>query len=369
MNHFKKIALLGMATLTISCNSTGSKSGPGASVNTSGGNPTLMAQELGALKVEVSKVNSFLFSNQPCTVGCGTVPKANTLIKPGHVNAPSLRGMIFGFDKVNGYSWNQLGYFSDLSTKEFLEDLLENQVLPFDLSKLCALIESLPKETNGKFLTGSYMVNFSAFPIEEKCGILPTSLNMDGIITVEDSGIGNFQKIIKYNGGEIHYGNTSDKIVYGEFGVEKRNRMTIDKVNKITMIEKVVLTATKDSLIRIFHDEVNEEASMLVNFSGLETAQFTYAIEANENIPRYGKLNLRAESLGGVDSLAPQGADCIELNSGLVSTFDYSSCPVGHGLSINDSNSSLFSLSFPAFPTEKTELDFQDEQEIFLADL
>ncbi len=369
MKNIKNGTLFILATVIISCNGSSSKTGTNT-VSTSPDYSALLTQDLGEAKGNILKLDNFLMGDFVCTSNCGPhTVSVQSLIKPGKVNSPTLENDIFGFDEVGGFSWNQLGYFGSQTTKDFFGDLLENQILVFDLNKLCGLIQILPKGSDGKFLEGSYMVNTADFPIEEKCSVLPASLNMDGIILVENTQIGSFEKIIKFNGVEIYYGNTDEKLVYGEYSIDKRRRMTFDKIQEVLMVENVTLTPIKDSLVRIYFDETLGEASMLVNHTGLESVQFTYAIGLGDEVPRFGKLNIRAESLGGVDSSAPQAADCIDLTTGLISNYDYSSCPVGNGLAINDSNAGLFNLSFPAFSLVREELNFTSEQEIFMPNL
>lgn len=369
MDRFKEIAFLVLAILTVSCNGTNSKSGTAAV--TSGGNggeitPVTLSPDLVEVKGDILKLDKFIADN--CQGNCNP-PKVKKLITLKGVNSSKLENMIFGFDENGGYSWNKLKYFGGETSKSFLENFLRNQILNFNLDKLCALIEVLPKGTDGRFLTGSHLVNTAEFPIEEKCGVVPSTLNMDGTITVETVQNGNFERIIRFNGQEIQFGDNSDKFVYGEWLVDKRKRLTVDKANQTLSLETVILTPAKDSLIRIYFDEMAGEGSMLVNHTGSESVQFTYAADLGEVLPRYGKLNIRAESLGGVDTSSPQGVACIDLSTGLISGYTYNSCPITFGLSINESNPALFVLYFPAISTARGELDFINEQDVFMMDL
>lgn len=368
MNLYKKLVMLFVAILTASCNGTNSGTGSATTSIISGEEttPVSLSQDLGEVKGDILKLDQYIADD--CLINCNN-PKVKKLINPNGVDASKLENMIFGFDETGGYSWDKLKYFGSETSKSFLEDFLRNQILNFNLDKLCALIEVLPKGQDGRFLEGTHLINTADFPIEENCGVLPATLNMDGTITVEKIQNGNFERIIRFNGEEIHFGDNPDKFVYGEWSIDKRKRLTVDKENQVLLLETVMLTPAKDSLVRIYFDEINGESSMLVNHTGIESVQFTYSADINEDIPRYGKLNIRAESLGGVDVSSPQAAACIDLSTGLISGFDYNSCPISTGLSINGSNPALFVLYFPAISTFRGELDFVSEQDIFTLDI
>ncbi len=369
MNRSKEIALFAIVTLTVSCSGTNSNSET-ASI-TSGGTggeiiPVTLSPDLAEVKVDILKLDNFIAEN--CVTNCSP-PKTKKLINPNGVDSSKLENMIFGFDETGGYSWNKLKYFGNETSKSFLEDFLRNQILDFNLDKLCALIEVLPIGVDGRFLEGSHLINTADFSIEEKCGVLPSTLNMDGTISVEKVQNGNFERIIKFNGEEIHFGDNPDKFVYGEWSLDKMKRLTVDKDNQTLSLETVLLTPAKDSLIRIYFDEIAGEGSMLVNHTGSESVQFTYSADLGEDLPRYGKLNIRAESLGGVETSSPQAVACIDLSTGLISGFDYDTCPISIGSTINEVNPALFVLYFPAISPLRAELDFVTEQDIFMMDL
>lgn len=373
MNRFKGIALSAFVTLTVSCSGTngGTNSNSDTASITSGGTgeeiiPVTLSPDLVEVKGDILKLGKFVAEN--CTGNCSS-PKVKKLISVKGVNASKLENKIFGFDETGGYSWNKLKYFSTETSKSFLENFLRDQILNFNLDKLCALIEVLPTGVDGRFLEGSHLINTANFPIEEKCGVVQSTLNMDGTITVEKVQNGNFERIIRFNGEEIQFGDNPDKFVYGEWSLDQKKRLTVDKDNQTLALETVLLTPAKDSLIRIYFDEIAGEGSMLVNHTGTESVQFTYAADLDEVLPRYGKLNIRAESLGGVETSSPQAVACIDLSTGLKSAYDYSSCPILFGSSINESNPALFVLYFPAISPLRSELDFVSEQDIFMMDI
>ena len=368
MNRFRNSALLVVVALVASCNGSNSTTKSASAPVTSGVEvtPVSLTQDLGEVKGDILKLQKFLWAD--CSGNCA-IPKVKKLISPKRVNASSLENKIFGFDKTGGYSWNKLKYFGGQTSKNFLDDFLKNQIIYFNVDKLCALIEVLPTGLDGRFLEGEFQINTANFPIEEKCGVLPATLNMDGTVTVENTQNGSFEKIIRFNGEEIHFGDNPDKFVFGEFSLDKRKRLTVDKDKLTLSLETVILTQGKDSLVRIYFDEITGESSMLVNHTGSESVQFTYSTEISEDILRFGKLNIRADSLGGVETSSPQATACIDLSTGLISSYDYASCPVTSGLSINQSNPALFVLYFPALPAERAELDFLTEQDIFMEDI
>jgi hypothetical protein len=368
MNRFGKSALLILTGLVASCSGSNSTTESASVPLTSGVEitPVSLSQDLGEVKGDILKLEKFLWAD--CLGNCAG-PKVKKLISTKKVNASTLENKIFGFDKTGGYSWDKLKYFGGQTSKSFLDDFLKNQIIYFNVDKLCALIEVLPTGLDGRFLEGEFQINTSNFPIEEKCGVLPATLNMDGTITVEDTQDGSFEKIIRFNGEEIHFGDNPDKFVYGEFSSDKRKRLTVDKDKLTLSLETVILTSGKDSLVRIYFDETTGESSMLVNHTGSESVQFTYATEISEDIIRFGKLNIRADSLGGVETSSPQATACIDLSTGLISAYDYASCPVVSGLSINQSNPALFVLYFPALPVIRSELNYLTEHDIFMEDI
>ena len=323
-----------------------------------------LKDDVATLKEEIISIEAMVWNS--CTDNCSP-PKVKKLIRHNKVNSPHLENQIIGVEVDSGYSWDKHKYFGSKTMADFLEELLKGNTLKFNLDRLCALNEIIPI-ADGKFELGNHALVDNP-EILTNCGVLFGDLNLGVNALVEDTNEGNFEQKITLDEIVLYLKVTPDIFLYGEYSSETRRRLTYDKVKDILSVETLRFLPGKDSLVRIYFDGQIGETSILNKEVDPEEIEMTYSAEVGLITPHFARLDIKAESLGGVEDEAPEAQACLDLDKGLISQYSFDNCPLDFGLTLGDTNALLLEMNYTPDPNIIEALDFTGVDDVFLKDL
>jgi len=323
-----------------------------------------LSEDLDTLKQEVNSLEAMVWGE--CTVNCLPV-KVKKLIKANKVNSHHLENEMWGIEVTEGYSWDKHKYFGSQTMDDFLQVFLKENTLKFNLDRLCALKEIVPI-SDGKFEVGVYTLADNP-NIDANCGVLFDDLTLGTTATIEDFDEGGFAQKITLDGDVLYLKVTPDIFAFGQYSSIIRRRLTYDKIKHALSVETLKFLAGQDSLVRVYYDGAMGKASIFSKEVDPEEIVMAYSAEMGMLVPRFAKLDIKADSLGGVDDVAPEAKGCIDLEKGLISQYSYDNCPMDFGLSLADTSPALLDINYTPGPEIVEAIEFIDEDDVYLKDL
>ncbi|RLA64448.1 MAG: hypothetical protein DRQ88_03625 [Epsilonproteobacteria bacterium] len=344
--------------ILVSC---GNPSDGGSDIQTLDPLTVSLSEDLGTLKTEVASLGTMIWSE--CSENCNPI-KNKKLIKVNKVNSSKLENQIWGVEVDRGYSWDKYKYFGDKTLDDFLQAMLKGNTLKFNLDKLCALKEIIPLD-NGKFVAGLY--NLAEIPaIQTNCNVLFADLNLGATALVEGVDEGGYDQKITLDEDVLYLKVSPDVFSFGLYSSSTRRRLTYDKIKNVLSVETLRFLPGQDSLVRVFYDGVMGKACLLTKEVDPEEIEIAYSAEMGMLTPRFAKLDIKSQSLGGVEDESPEAKGCIDLARGLVSQYSYEACPINFGFSLDESNPALLEMNYTPSPDFVEVVEFVTEDDVFL---